>query len=148
MAYVRCSNGGGTSTLKDVYYNIIFNGGHTAYTLTPYSSRCTLSEGGIAVDTTNHTVYLYADFTVNQNLSSSSAFTMIETDMPNTYMPYVYSGTSLTRGYATLTVDNNSTVPTKSMTVNNLSGTVSVLRASGQGASINDHYIIYGSWKY
>ena len=149
--YVRCGNGGGGNSLKDVYRNIVITNpnGYTSYSLSPYSSRCTISEGGVVDDTTNHTIYVYADYTVNSNQPTSSAFTMITVpNMGAEKMPYVYVSSSPVRGYATMTTDESSTQPTKSMCVNYVSSAVSIVRASGQGANANDHYIIYGSWKY
>lgn len=152
MAFIRsgkCAGGGGT--LKDVYRDIVINNpnGFTSYSLAPYSGRVTIAEGSVVVDETNHTVYVYADYTVNSNQPTTSAYSMMTiTGFSTNLMPYVYSSTSLVRGYATLTTDDSSTNSTKSLVVFNSSGTPSILRASGQGATANDHYIIYGSWKY
>ena len=64
MAFVRFPVVGNI-TLKDYYRDKVFNGGFTTeFSVTPYSSRISVNEGKIVIDTTNRIGYVYLDVTM------------------------------------------------------------------------------------
>lgn len=152
MAEKMCSLrkvGGGGGTLKDIYRDIVLNGGYTSYSLTPWSSRASLHEGGIVVDTASKTAYLYVDFTILQNLTTASTWFYIfaASDTLLNYMPK----------YQTNTQNNDVGLSTDSSSSHNKpfmfgygSATQKITLSGEWGQTYNngDHYIVYGSWTY
>ena len=135
----------GTS-LKDAYKNKVNEAGLTTIFLTPYSSRSTVNEGKVAVDTTNHIVYLYADFTVDSTQGTSDYYALLS--IPGMATSYLPQRTSTTRESQSLTTDPNSSVATKSWFVWVSGSDIRISIHKGQGVTQGEHYIIYGSWNY
>lgn len=135
----------GTS-LKDAYKNKVNEAGLTTIFLTPYSSRSTVNEGKVAVDTTNHIVYLYADFTVDSTQGTSDYYALLS--IPGMSTSYLPQRTSTTREAQSLTTDPNSSVATKSWFAWVSGSDVRISIHKGQGVTQGEHYIIYGSWNY
>lgn len=136
-------------TIKEAYRNIVLNSGLTLYQLTPWSSRASLNEGGIVVDTASKTAYLYVDFTMLQNLTTASTWFYIFTasDTLLNYMPK----------YQTDTRNNDVGLSTDSSSSNNKpflfgygTGSQKIALSGEWGQTFNngDHYIVYGSWTY
>lgn len=134
------------NSLKDAYKNKVNEVGMITYSLSPYSSRCTLNDGQVAVDTTNNTVYVYADFTVASTQGTGDYYQILGIDsMPTSYLP---QRTSTTRETQTLTTDPSSSVPTKSWFVWQSNSQIRISIHKGQGFTQGDRYIVYGSWMY
>lgn len=148
---IAIGNGGGISTIKEAYYNKVFKSDLTTNTVVAYGSpaRCTIAEGGWVNDETNKAIYVYCDFTINTTQSSSTNYDMVTlSGWTSSMRPRIYNSTSNTRGDATLLTDAESTVPTKNWIVHYFSSDGGITVPSGQGATANDHYIVYGSWNY
>ena len=150
MAYVRCSNGGGTGSIKDIIRDKVLNGGFaTEFPVTIYQSRYTINEGGkIVVDTDNRKCYFYIDMTMLQ-ASSSSDWRSMGT-FGSTISNYLPKNTANNRNtYVALICDDTSD--------NNVSSYVGYLGSSysrnfgigyAETFAINDRIILYGSWTY
>lgn len=129
-----------TSTLKDYYYNKVFNSGYkTNFALGPYSSRCVVLEAGMAVDTDTRTIYTYADL-VPTGSNSSSYWTLLQsTGYTTSYAP---KKTSTDATYQSLMTDPNCDVPTANFYIR---GTYICINI---GYTKDLRYICYGAWQY
>ena len=141
--------GGGGGNLKDIYRELVFNGGFsTTYSLTVNpAGRCTVNEAQISIDTSNHRGYLYADFVCSANMGTDDYYSTLIASMPKAYTPKCKTTDVLDMP---LTTDDGSTVSSKSWFLLNSYSTTSayVCVTKGQGWSASDHYIVYGSWQY
>ena len=147
MAYVRCSNGGGTTSLKDFYRDKVLNGGLTSICTLATGTRANFNEGDVVVDTTKRTCYLYADFTILADRPSPSDYSSLlaVSGMSNTYLPrYTTNSRSNMVG---LCCDDTSTRPCSTSFGY---GASSYRFIAGYGESLykDDHIIVYGSWTY
>ena len=149
MPYVRCSNGGGTLTLKDYYKDKVLNGTFDdTVTATVQSSRITINEGGIGVDTTNRTVYLYYDITIATNMSSANNWYTLAA-LSSNLSSYLPKYTSSTNGMIGLITDGSSS--NKKAFDIGYAGSSYTRTFNGQYNNTftsGDRYYVYGSWTY
>lgn len=139
----------GMSFLRNFYYNKVFNGGYSDvfYFDQPTENRATLRKGQVVVDTTNRTVYLYADFDIILTKNTSDYWYVFKlTDFASSYLPKRDGGSAGT--LQSLITDETSTVPSKSWFINLASSVCYVAVQKGQGFTLDDHYIVYNSWQY
>lgn len=109
-------SGGGSQTIDYNYVkNIVDSHAHT-YEMTPYSGRTKVNEGGIYVDTTNHVVYMYADYdaATTQSVSSWTAAVQATPTGSNLFDLAPYSSNS----YGSKIVNIHSTTATNDPTIN------------------------------
>ena len=145
---VRASSGGsgGGTSLKDTFYDIVFNSGLTVNNFVPYSSRCTLNEGGVVIDTTNRHIYLYVDVNITANYSGTEYNSLASCSAlsSNSYFPKAKSSTPID---AALIVDDSSTRPAGQYSIGyDSSPSAGWLRA--RAYTSGEHQIIYGGWVY
>ena len=151
MALIRCStsSGGGYGSLKDIIRDKVFNGGFsTYYGFEPFSSRCTISEGRISVDTDNKIAYLYADFTMATTISSSdwAGFMNTTTQFPTTYTAESPGNSNL--DYTPLMTDESSDTHKQMCFYRNYNSKSFLTTIKGTSYSSGEHYIVYGMWSY
>ena len=149
MAYVRCSSGGGTTSLKDFYRDKVLNGTFDdTVTATVQSNRIVINEGGIGVDTTSKTVYLYFDITINANMTSSNNWYTLAT-LSNNLSTYLPSYTTSTKGLICLNTDSSSDM-VKSFDIGNAGSSYPrTLNGCYNNTFLTgERYYIYGSWTY
>lgn len=151
MAWYRCGNK--KTSLKDIFYNKVFNGGYTTYAITAYGSpaRCTVNEGQVAVDTANKTVYVYVDLTViNENKIANDWWTVTYCgNLDLSYLPMGMASTTKKDYHQALITDENSPAykPIIALLHDTTQGIV-LMSPYGYGLTIGDRYIAYGSWQY
>lgn len=155
MAFIPMTIGSGKGSIADIIKNEVINGGHTTIcTLSPYNNRVTLNSGGCVADKTNKVVYVYADFTLNQNISSPSDFAQIFTleavtgETVGNYFPHFMSSSRANpiSLLTDVTSDNNnisfgwgyfsSSYPRR------------LIMNYGQSVSQNERYIVCGVYTY
>lgn len=147
MAYVRCSNGGGTTSLKDFYRNKVLNGGFTSFATFQSGTRATLVEGDAVVDTANRRVWVYAEFnTLVDRASPSDWSTILMTSTSSTtYMPkYKTSSRSNNVGL----ICDESSDRNYAMNFGFGSSVLGLILGYGDSLYKNEHVIVYGSWTY
>lgn len=150
MAYVRCSSGGGTSSLKDFYRDKVLNGTFdVTLDMTPSTSRITLNEGGkIGIDTTNRIGYFYVDFTTLV-ASASNDWRNLGTfgSALSSYLPRLATNS---RNYqVALQVDETSDHKPCSFLGYGSSNSPRVFGTGyAETFAIGDRIIAYGSWTY
>lgn len=150
MPYVRCSNGGGVSSLKDFYRDKVLNGTFdVTLDMTPNAQRITLNEGGkVGIDTTNRIGYFYVDCTTI--VASVTNDWRVFGSFGSAFSNYLPRFASNTRNYqVSLTVDETSdSTPCCFLGY----GSSSNPRVFGTGYAetfaIGDRIIAYGSWTY
>lgn len=148
-------SGGGGGTLKDAIRNKVLNGGLTNIaTLSATVNRVTFNESGIVADKTSHTLYVYADFTVNVNFGSASDWasvmniTAASGETWTNYLPRTY--TSLKTNCINLTTDEESSDPTKVFMLGYVDSTYKdrIFVPYNVTVTAGQHYIIYGAYTY
>lgn len=156
MALIRANTngGGGSSTIKDIIRDKVFNGGFTSIcTLTPHLNRATLNEGGVVADTTNHRVYVYVDITINENSGSSSDYSQLFSldNISTNYYPK-YNTASRNNNVA-LTTDESSANPLRQFyfgyNAESYSNKIVLSYGSGSNAiKTGERYILYTIYSY
>lgn len=145
MALLRCSSGsggGGSLSLKDFYYDKVFNGGFSVnYNITGVSGRATVSEGKISIDTSGKVGYIYLDVTALTTNSNPYANCNIQT-INSTYLPRNSSGNVLS--VVPLVTDSSSDALD---TWHILYGSTCYMELV-KSTVANRHYIVYGMWSY
>lgn len=148
------SNNGGSSTIKDIIRDKVFNGGFTSIcTLAPHLNRATLNEGGVVADTTNHKVYVYVDITINENLGSSTDFIQLLSlnNISTNYYPK-YNTSSRNNNVALMT-DESSANPLRQFyfgyNAESYSNKITLSYGSGSNAiKTGERYILYTTYNY
>lgn len=146
---MTAGGGGGSMSLKDFYRDKVLNGTFDdTCTATVYSDRITLNEGKFGVDTTNHQVYFYYDFTIKATISSSSWGTIMT--FPSNFSNYLprYTTSARTNLIGALTDSSSSAVKNFFHGYASSSNARQFGLGYGQGATVNENYIVYGSWTY
>ena len=137
--------GSGKVSLKEICRDIVLNSNYTKYTFTAYQSRATLHECGIAVDTTNHIVYVYADFT-SLFTDTNDYKTCLTTNFPSSYLPRNLGTTN--RDAAHLVTDKDSSIPTNAFALGVVSSVMGIMKTKSQTVSSGEKYILYGAYTY
>lgn len=145
---------GSAESMRDLIYDKVFNGGFTTtYDFIPYRDRVTINEGKIAIDTTNRVVYLYADFTLLQDLSSNTYY-MLNTD------PLFPSSAYNPRGQSTLSViyplfidritpvSSSATLKYDAFKFGYYSASLNGLTTNAIAVKTNERYQVYSAWQY
>lgn len=150
MAYIRSGNGGGGGSITDIIKQKVADGLDVNYTLTPHSGRANIAEGGIAIDTTNRIVYLYADFTMLSDVGSTSDwFGIIKTttQVPSSYMPRNNSSSSSRNSSMQIVNDGSSDTNNPVLFVQAYQSTTYI--GSGYKKFLTgERYIVYEVWSY
>lgn len=147
MPYVRCSNGGGMTSLKDYYRDKVLNGGLTSICTLSTAARATFNEGGVVADTANRKCYLYVDFSIiADRINPSDYSTLLNVSgMSTDYLPkYLTNSRS---NMLALSCDETSTRP-YSVGFGYASSGYRFIGGYGQSLYANDSVIVYASWTY
>lgn len=148
--YVECGQGGGGSDIKTAIKQKVTDGLDVNYTFTSHQDRTSISEGGIAIDTTNCIVYLYADFTMLSDVGNTSDWYGIlktTTQMASSYMPRNNSSSSSRNASMQIANDSSSDTNNPVLLVQNYQSTTYI----GTGYKkflTGEHYIVYEIWPY
>ena len=149
---MACGRGG---TIKDSFRNKVLDGGLTNIaTLTVYNSRISISESGVVADKTNHTVYVYVDFTANGNYGQSSDWaglaeiTSVSGENISNYIPRGTQGGHTSN--ICLITDESSDNPTNLFIFGDISTQYPHRFFIPYGVYITtgQHYIVYGAYTY
>ena len=142
------SGGSGGGSIKDAYRSKVFGDttGLTVGDITGYNNRAKVNEGRWAVDTTNKTVWLYADFTILASQYSQDYWAQITlVDYSTSYNP---RGRNTTKLDTALTTDNSSDIPDMGFFKLYDNINISVTYPKSHLLRQGQNYIIYGSWTY
>lgn len=147
----RCDlakSGSGGGSLKDFYRNKVLGDttGLTSGTISPFSTRSTVTEGGVVIDATLKSVWLYVDFTLAET-KGNDYWAALQIDITGFTSNYLPKTTSSTRQAITLFTDETSDKPTNSF-FSYVSSSNTICIRKGDAFVEGDHYIIYGSWQY
>ena len=141
MMCANSSSGGGN--LKDVFKNLVLNGGFTPFTICAIESRVTLSnECGVVDDSTNKRIYAYLDFTLNRDFATNDAWYLILVSNLSAKLPRHKSSSG--RNSITIISDDSSI----GVFFDNSNPDSRIEISYGYGGTNGQRVIVYGGWTY
>lgn len=150
MAILPMTIGGGSMSLKDFYRDKVLNGTFDdTCTMTIYNDRLTINEGGCKVDTTEHKVYFYYDFTMLVTLTTTNTWHTLGSFSANyaNYLPKYVSNNRQTM--VALITDETSDKNSPFMTGYGSSSNPRTFGDTyGNVLTQGERYYVYGSWTY